>query len=170
VATVATQDYYARALPDSSDRAQLLFGRFAVLGGGILATGAAYLLTLTRSTAAYEIVVVALSIVGGGMLGLFALGFFDRGVTVRGAYAGIVACLLFTGWATLTGPLGIDLGVNFTMNSVLIGVFSHFVLFGVGWVASRTFGGPLPEIVGLTWYQWRPVSSTGDGTPPADGP
>jgi SSS family solute:Na+ symporter len=169
IATVATQDYYARALPQSSDGAQLLFARFAVLGGGILASGAALLLTFTRSTAAYELVVVALSIVGGGMLGLFALGFFDRRVTVLGANAGILACLAFTGWATLTGPMGVDLGINFTMNSVLIGVFSHFVLFGVGWAVSRSLGGRLPEVAGLTYYEWRPPSAP-DGTPPAPGP
>jgi len=169
IATVATQDYFVRARPESSDRAQLAFGRSAVLGGGILATGAALVLTLTRSTAAYEIVVVALSIVGGGMLGLFALGFFDPRVTVRGANAGILACLAFTGWATLTGPMGIDLGANFTMNSVLIGVFSHFVLFGVGWAASRGLGGALPEVAGLTYYDWRPKRSPG-GAAPEPGP
>jgi SSS family solute:Na+ symporter len=153
IATVVTRDYFARALPDSSDRSQLLFGRFGVLAGGLLATGAALILTFTRSTAAYEIVVISVSIIAGGALGLFGLGFLTRRATTRGCYAGIVACLLFVGWGTLTGPLGVNLGLNFTMNTLLIGVFSHFVLFGVGYVASLVLGGDRVDLKGLT--VWR---------------
>ncbi len=156
VATVATQDFFARFRPETTDRVRLFFGRLAVLGGGILSTGAAFLLTLTRSTAAYEIVVVSVSIIAGGMLGLFALGFLCRRTTRSGAYAGIIVCLLFVSWATLTGPLGVNLGVNFTMNSILIGVFSHFVLFGVGYLGSLLLGGYKPDLSGLTVWD-RPV-------------
>lgn len=150
VATVATQDYFARALPETSDRARLWFGRAAVLAGGLLSVAAALALTLTRSTAAYEVVVISVSVIAGGMLGLFALGFFTRRGTRAGAYAGILASLLFVGWATITGPLQVNLGVNFRMNSLLIGVISHFVLFGVGYAASVLFGGYRPELAGLT--------------------
>ena len=150
IATVATQDFFARALPRTSDRVRLLFGRLAVLAGGLCCTGAALLLTLTRSTSAYEIIVISVSIVAGGMLGLFGLGFLCRGATRAGAYVGIVVCILFVGWATLTGPLGVDLGVNFRMNSLLIGVFSHLILFGVGYLASRVFGAPTPDVERLT--------------------
>ena len=160
IATVTTQDYFARALPKSSDKVKLVFGRFAVLAGGLLATTAAVLLTLTRSTAAYEIVVISVSIVAGGMLGLFALGFFTRRCTRLGAYVGIIVCLLYVSWATLTGPLGVDLGFNFTMNTILIGVFSHFVLFGVGYLASMLFGGFRPNLTGLT--VWTPAGPDGE--------
>jgi SSS family solute:Na+ symporter len=150
IATVATQDFFARALPRTSDRTRLLFGRLAVLSGGVCCTGAALALTLTRSTAAYEMIVIFVSIVAGGMLGLFGLGFLSRQANRAGAYVGIVACILFVGWATLTGPLRVDLGVNFQMNSLLIGVFSHFVLFGVGFLVSRAFGTPTPAVERLT--------------------
>lgn len=155
IATVATQDYFARALPQSSDRARLLFGRCAVLIGGLISTGIALLLTLTRSTAAYEIVVLSVSIVAGGMLGLFALGFLCRRATRRGAYVGIIVCVLFVAWATITGPLKVDLGINFILNPILIGVLSHFVLFGVGYVASLALGGYRPDLAGLTIWDAR---------------
>ena len=67
---------------------------------------AALLLTLTRSTAAYEIIVISVSIVAGGMLGLFGLGFLSRRANRAGAYVGIAVCVVFVAWATITGPLG----------------------------------------------------------------
>lgn len=152
--SVATQDYFVRARPDTSDGTQLWFGRFAVLTGGLLATGAALALTLTRSTAAYEVVVVSVSVIAGGMLGLFALGFLTRRGTRTGAYVGIGASLAFVSWATATGPLGQDLPLNFTMNPLLIGPISHFVLFGAGYAASLAFGGHRPALAGLTVWDW----------------
>jgi SSS family solute:Na+ symporter len=150
VATVLTQDFFVRAFPRTSDRKQLFFGRLAVLIGGVWCTGAALLLTLTRSTAAYEVIVISVSIVAGGMLGLFGLGFLSRRANRAGANVGIIVCLLFVGWATLTGPLGVDLGYNFRMNTLLIGVFSHFILFGAGYLASRFLGGQTPDVERLT--------------------
>ncbi len=159
VATVATQDYFARALPSSSDKARLLFGRSAVAVGGLIATALALLLTMTRSMAAFELVPVAVSIIAGGGLGLFGLGLLTRRTTKEGAYVGIVVCVLFVTWATLTGPLKINLGFNFTFNSILIGVFSHFILFGVGYIASLVVGGYRPELAGLTVWDKRPVEA-----------
>jgi SSS family solute:Na+ symporter len=115
VATVATQDYFAPALPRTSDRARLWFGRAAVLVAGLLSTGAALALTLTRSTAAYEVVVISVSVIAAGMLGL-----------------------------------KVDLGFNFRMNPLLIGVISHLALFGVGYAASLAPGGHRPLLAGLT--------------------
>lgn len=155
MATVATEDYFARWKPASPDRVRLAFGRAMVLAGGLLATGAALVLTLTRSVAAYELVVISVSIVAGGMLGLFALGFFSRQATRRGANLGIGACLLFVAWGTLSGPMGVDLGWNFTLHPILIGVFSHFVLFGAGYAASRIWGGYKPDLAGLTFWTLR---------------
>jgi SSS family solute:Na+ symporter len=113
--------------------------------------------------AAYEIIVIAVSIVAGGMLGLFALGFFSRVSNRAGAYVGIVVCLLFVGWATLTGPMKVDLGVNFRMNPLLIGVFSHFILFGVGLAASRLIGAPTPDVESLTVWARRSWATEDEG-------
>jgi SSS family solute:Na+ symporter len=150
IATVLTEDFFVRGFPRTSERGQMLFARLAVLVGGAWCTGTALLLTLTRSTAAYEVIVISVSIVAGGMLGLFGLGFLSRTGNRAGTNVGIVVCLLFVGWATVTGPLGVDLGYNFRMNTLLIGVFSHFILFGVGYLASRVIGRRTPDVERLT--------------------
>ena len=150
IATVLTKDHFVRLRPKAADGVQLMFGRAAVLVGGVIATGVALALTMTRSTASYEIAALIVSVLAGGMLGLFALGFLSTRATQLGANTGIVVCLLFVGWATLTGALNFDMGFNFEMTPMLIGLFSHAILFAVGYVVSVLFGGVRPDLTGLT--------------------
>jgi len=97
-----------------------------------------------------ELIVTLGMIFAAGMLGLFALGFLSRRATARGAYVGMAVCVSFVAWATATGPLGLDWGVNFKMHPLMIGIFSHFILFGAGYVASLLLGGSPPDVTGLT--------------------
>ena len=102
--------------------------------------------------------VTVASILSAGTLGLFFLGFLTRSATRTGCYAGIIACLIFTAWGILsepTNPRRIDFGFNFTMNPILIGVFGHFVLFGVGYLASLILGGYRPEDVDQLTFRWK---------------
>jgi SSS family solute:Na+ symporter len=155
VATVATQDYFGRFRPQSTDRTRLLFGRCSVLMGGGLAALVALQLTSGRNRAIYELVPTLMSILAGGMLGLFALGFMSKRATGRGAYWGIGVCALFVFWATVTGPLKVDLGLNFHLNPLLIGILSHVILFAAGYLASCGLGGNRPELAGLTIWNLR---------------
>lgn len=149
LATVVVDDFYRRVRPAASDRLQLRVGRWVVLGTGLAS------IMLARQWiglgSAIEFVVQLLSIATAGLLGLFLLGLLTTRATPQGAWIGIVACVLFTAWATLTGisfpaadgpPL--DLGrLNYTLEPLLIGVISHLILFGVGLAASRR--SPSPE-------------------------
>ncbi|WP_438482575.1 sodium:solute symporter family transporter [Oleiharenicola lentus] len=156
VATVVTTDYFSNFLPKSSERARLLFGRLMVVAGGALAAIAATLLIPEKGAApVMERAIVIAAILSGGTLGLFCLGFLTRKATRLGCTIGIVCCLVFTAWAVATEPRGrmIDLGFNFEMNPILIGVFGHAVLFITGYVASLIFGGWKPENVeNLTFH------------------
>ena len=155
IATVATKDHFVRLRPKASDAVQLIFGRLAVMVGGILCTGVALALTLTRSTASYEIAALLVSILAGGLLGLFALGVLSERATRRGAYVGIAVTLLFVFWATLTSTLGVDLGFNFEMTPMLIGVISNALMFVVGYAVSVLWGGSPPQLKGLTIWSIR---------------
>lgn len=151
VATVITTDYFTALLPRSSDKSRLLFGRLMVLACGALATGVAILLIPTEGIKPLmERGVTIAAIISAGSLGLFFLGYATRRATRTGCYAGIAACLLFSAWGILTSggeDRVLDMGINFTMNPILIGVFSHFILFGVGYVVSLIFGGYRPDDV-----------------------
>ena len=58
----------------------------------------------------------------------------------------------------MDGSRIVDLGFNWEMNSMLIGVFGHFILFGSGYLFSRIFGGYIPEdIEDLTIHKLREI-------------
>jgi len=164
VATVATNDYFATLLPRSSDRTRLAVGRSMVLIGGFLAAASAVFLIPEKGLApVMERALTIAAILSGGTLGLFCLGFLTRTATRQGCYAGIACCLLFTAWAILSEPSRrtVDFGLNFPLNPILIGFFSHLILFSTGWLASRLLGGHRPSNIEDLIY-----SSTRRSTPP----
>jgi SSS family solute:Na+ symporter len=147
VATVATNDYFATLFPRTSDRAHLLCGRVMVVVGGLIAAAAAMLLIPEKGVApVMERALTIAAILSGGTLGLFCLGFLTRTATREGCYVGMGCCLAFTAWAILSEPSHrvVNFGLNFPFNPILIGFFSHVVLFSTGWLASRVFGGHRP--------------------------
>lgn len=150
IATVVTQDYMSIILPKSKDRSRLIFGRIMVLVAGVITTLIALLLIPEQGIASVmERGVTIAAILSGGTLGLFFLGFLTRRATREGCYIGIATCLVFTAWALLTEPRTrtLDLPLNFEFNPILIGLFGHVILFGVGYLASLLVGGRRPENV-----------------------
>ena len=81
------------------------------------------------------------AIASGGLAGLFLLAYFSKRATPQGVYAGIVASVLFTAWATLTlkgDNRVLNLGAfNYPWHDLTIGAVAHVVLLAVGYVASR---------------------------------
>ena len=157
VATVATTDYFNHFFAKSSDKTRLLCGRIMVVVGGLLAALCATLLIPEKGSApVMERAITIATILSGGTLGLFTLGFGTRTATRRGSYIGMACCLVYMTWALLTQPGNrvIDLGgLNFELNPILIGVLGHLVLFGTGWIASQLFGGYRPaNVEDLTFW------------------
>jgi SSS family solute:Na+ symporter len=80
---------------------------------------------------------------------------------MKGLYFGIGASVLFTAYALLTSTpvfwgdqerLLLNLGnLNFTHHEYMIGVYSHLLLLGVGYVASLFFKNE-NDITSLTYY------------------
>ena len=82
----------------------------------------------------------------------------------KGLNVGIIACVLFTAYAVLTSTkfdlggsenqLILDLGrFNFPHHKYMLGVYSHLVLFVVGYLASFFFR-PDKDIRHMTFYGW----------------
>lgn len=160
VATVVTTDYFVTVRPKASDGARLICGRIMVMVGAAMAAGAAVLLIPDKtSVPVMERAITIASILAGGTLGLFMLGFLTPTATRLGCYIGMACCLLFTAWASLTAPPHriLNLWFNFDMNPILIGIFGHIVLFGTGYIASRLFGGHRPDNVEQLTFRRRSI-------------
>ncbi len=160
IATAFTADLAGHFYPAMTDRARLFTGRIAVAVGGALALAIALFMAPTGGGATImERAVTVAAILSGGMLGLFFLGFLTRRATRRGCYIGLTACAVFTAWGTLTEPKTrlLDLGLNFPLNPILIGILGHLIVFVVGYAASRLFGGYVPPNVDQLTFRRRSV-------------
>jgi len=161
LSAVGVEDYYKRFRPKSTDAQQLKVGRWLVVLSGFGAILVATFYVYAGNKGVLSIIFTLYAIFSGGIAGLFLLGLFSRRANKQGLYFGIAACVLFTGWAVLTStPMGednkiiLDLGnFNYTQHKYMLGVYSHFVLFIVGYLASFFF--PKPELdENLTIYSW----------------
>ena len=164
ISTVVTTDYFVPLRPKSEDKTRLLFGRFVVFLMGLFMIWVAFVMKPGEGKEPImERVITIASILAGGAVGLFFLGFLTRRATRKGAYAGIAACIVYYAWGLTTqgdSPL-IDMGgFNFGFHPMMLGVLSHFVVFITGFVVSMVFGGHRPDDVDqLTIRRKHPTST-----------
>jgi len=157
LSAVLTEDFYGRLKKNVNDRQKLVFGKAMVVVSGILAILVSTIYVHVGGKGALGIVFSLYAIFSGGIAGMFLLGLFFPRANKKGLYVGIVACVLFTGYAVLTSTrvgdrLLLDMGRwNFTHHKYMLGVYSHFVLFGVGYLASLFFGKTKTDL-NLTFY------------------
>ena len=158
LAVVVVNDFYVPLRPKVEDKHRLLLGKIVVAVFGAISIYIAQQWIGIKSVV--ELSVTVATIVTGGILGLFALGFLFRWTTAWGAYIGIIICIFFMAWATFTRvnlpgmeSTLIDLGrFNYTLSPYLIGPFSQFILVAVGLLASKLAGGPRPDTRDLTFW------------------
>jgi SSS family solute:Na+ symporter len=154
LAAVGVEDYYKRFYPGRTDKEYLKAGKWIVVFAGIGSLLIAALYLSAGDEGVLGIVFTLYAIFSGGIAGIFLLGLFSSRANRQGVTIGIIACIVFTAYAFLTSTkigtgahkiLLLDLGkYNFTHNKLMLGVYSHFVVISVGYIASLFF--PKPNI------------------------
>lgn len=156
LSAVGVEDYYRKLRPQATDRAQLVVGKWIVAVCGVATIAIAIIIALAGDRALSLYFRVS-SILTGGIAGLFILAFLSRRTNKGGIWTGIIACLIFTGWATFTNGKGqlFDLGeYNFPLPGIMIGVIGHVIVVVVGYCASFLFPPPEPAMRELTLWGW----------------
>jgi solute:Na+ symporter, SSS family len=152
MAAVGVEDYYKRLKPGKSDHQYLSAGKWMVVISGVVAAGIGGLYLNAGGEGVLGVVFTLYAIFSGGIVGIFLLGFLSARANRQGVNIGIIACIIFTAYAFLTStPVGakekrllLDLGeYNFKHDKLMLGVYSHLVLIGVGYVASLFFPKPV---------------------------
>ena len=162
LAAVGVSDFYLRFKPSATDKQSLSLGRIIVVVSGICAMAVAFWYVRSEGTNVLKTVFTLYAIFSGGIAGLFVLAFFTTRANTKGLYVGIAACVLFTAYALLTSKGYLDLGkYNFSHHKYMLGVYSHVVLFVVGYFASFFFK-PDKDIRDLTFFGWLERKKTGD--------
>jgi SSS family solute:Na+ symporter len=152
LSAVGVEDYYRKLHPGSTDQQRLFVGKIIVMVSGALTIGIGTFIA-RKGDSALTLYYAATSIVSAGLAGMFLLAFFTRRANRQGLWVGIVAALIFTAWATLTGTFKlVDLGWNYTWPDVMIGVIAHVIVLLVGYGASWLF--PADKTVKSEWTFW----------------
>lgn len=153
-AAIGVQDYYVRFKPESTDRQRLVLGRWIVALAGVASIGIASIYAFWGGEGILGVLFGLYAIFSSGIVGLFLLGLLVKRANKQGLWVGLIACILFTAYAVLTSSkfmvdgekqILLDLGVwNFTHHKYMLGVYSHLIVFFVGWAASYLF--PAPKV------------------------
>jgi len=153
LAAVGVEDYYKKLFPNRSDTAYLKSGRLMILLSGLVAMGIGCIYVNIGNEGILGIIFTLYAIFSGGIVGIFLLGIFSARANSQGINIAICVCVVFTAYAFLTStPIGIgehksvllDMGkYNFMHNKLMVGVYSHLVVIGVGYVASLFFPKPV---------------------------
>jgi Na+/proline symporter len=142
VATIFTVDFYQRWFPRSEDKANLRMMRLSTIGTGVAATLLALWLTTLNLKSIMVTWNIVSSLLGGGIVGIFALGMFSTRANAGGAVCGAVLSIalglyvkFFTGihWAFLLPIL----------------IFSAMI---IGYVCSFFFKSEPKNLTGLTVF------------------
>lgn len=164
LAAVGVEDYYKKLRPDRSEKEYLTAGKLIVVFSGVIAIGIGCLYLLAGNEGVLGIVFTLYAIFSGGIVGIFLLGLFSARANRQGVTIGIIVCILFTSYAFLTSTkiglgenksLILDLGAyNFSHHKLMLGVYSHLIVIGVGYVASLFFPKPVLDR-NLLYSGWR---------------
>ncbi|MBD0294028.1 MAG: sodium:solute symporter, partial [Flavisolibacter sp.] len=149
LAAVGVEDYYKKLHPNRSDKEYLKASKWIVVISGLIAIGIGSLYLRTGNEGVLGIVFTLYAIFSGGIVGIFLLGLFSARANRQGVTIGIVSCIIFTAYAFLTSTriglgenkvLLLDLGrYNFQHDKLMLGVYSHLIVIGVGYIASLFF-------------------------------
>jgi len=164
LAAVGMEDYYKKARPDRSDKHYLRASRMIVLFSGLLTILIGLLYVNAGSEGVLGIIFTLYAIFSGGIVGIFLLGLFSARANRQGITIAIVCCIAFTAYAFLTSTeiglgenkrLLLDLGpYNFKHDKLMLGVYSHLVVIGVGYIASLFY--PKPQVdKNLLYSGWK---------------
>lgn len=164
LAAVGLEDFYKKLRPNAPDKTYLTVSKLIVVVSGLIAIGIGAIYLNAGNEGVLGIVFTLYAIFSGGIVGIFLLGIFSPRANWQGVNIAILVCILFTSYAFLTSTeigygdnkkLLLDLGAyNFSHHKLMLGVYSHLVVVGVGYVASLFF--PKPDLdENLLYRGWR---------------
>ncbi len=105
VATIYTEDFYPHIRPNATDAQRLRTLKITSYAVGLIGTGMALLLAATNPKSLMVVWSQIVSLLGGGVVGVYSLGMFTRRVNGFGAVCGAISSIVITLLVKLHTPL-----------------------------------------------------------------
>ena len=142
ISAVSVVDIYRRHLvKDRDDKHYLKVAKGIALFAGVVMISGAILLANSDTKTLQDTATILASLVGGGMLGIYLIGFLTNKGTEKSILIGIVTTIFFTAWTILSkrGILPDALSVPFDL--YYTNIVGNLVMFFVGYFTSMLFSG-----------------------------
>jgi SSS family solute:Na+ symporter len=152
-ATVLTVDFYRRHFAKGrSDGHYLNVARWTTGVLGVLMVAVAYALWTLGEGSILDTIMFIASVIGGGIGGLFFLGFFSDRADSRAGAIGLAAGILSIMWCTVSHFELIPNPLRLTIHPFMIIVVGNLTVFIAGLIAARFLPAAKPDdIAGMTW-------------------
>jgi len=159
ISAVGVVDIYQRHLVKGRDDAHYLWvARLIACVAGVFMIGGAIVLAYSDSNTIQDTITILASLVAGGVLGMYLLGFLTNKGDARAVWIGIIFTIIFTSWTVLNdrGLLPDFLSVKFDL--YYTGLIGNILMFAIGFLAGTLLPERKRDLTNLTvWHQ--------DGTP-----
>ena len=151
ISTVSVVDIYRRHLnPDKDDKHYLKAAWIiASVSAVLMICGAIYLANAETKTL-QDTAMILTSILGGGLLGLYLIGFFTKQGDARAAWAGLVSTMVFTSWTLLSKNDLLPDSLNVPFDLYYTGFVGNVVMFVVTYLLANTWLKSKRDLTGLT--------------------
>ena len=95
------------------------------------------------------------SLVGGGILGIYILGVFTKRTSSKGIYIGLIVAIIFALWAFFTNPAQVESTFiyRFPLHTLWIGLCSNLIVLILGYISSRILTPTYNAKIDLTVYK-----------------
>jgi SSS family solute:Na+ symporter len=159
ISAVAITDIYRRHLvKDATDRHYMRAARLVTFISAVIMIGGAYLLSQSETKTLQHLAVEMASIIMGGLLGLYMLGFFTTRGDGRAAVAGIAFAVCFSAIISLANlewlPQTWNDAINTRFDSYYTGLIGNVGLFTIGFAVASLIPAKSRDLTNLTvWTQ-----------------
>lgn len=133
ISTVGVVDIYRRHVaPGRVDRHYLRVAWILAGCAAVAMIGGAVLLAESDTRTLQHTGTILASLLGGGLLGLYLLGFLTRRGDARAAGAGMLFTVLFTGWTLASSYALVPAALQFPFDLYYTGLIGNVLMFCVG--------------------------------------
>ena len=149
ISTVSITDIYRRHLQTRASEAHYLrLAQIIALAVSVLMMGGAIVLMKTDTKTLQDTATILTSLLGGGLLSIYLIGFFSRRGDARHVLGGIAGTMLFTSWTVLSAngllPSSSAYPFDLYYTGFVGNVVMFIVVYGLSLVWTENFKKPVP--------------------------
>ncbi len=134
ISTTGVTDLYRRHLRrHGSDHHYLLVARGIGCVVGALMIGGAIYLNHTETRTLQDTATILTSLLGGGLLAIYGIGFFSERGDARHIGFGIAGTMIFTAWTIASSRQLLPESLAYPFDLYYTGLIGNLIMFGVAW-------------------------------------